>query len=42
VTAVVEADGKLYSAAKSVKVTAGGCGGWFNHYYYSIIEFLIT
>jgi sulfur-oxidizing protein SoxY len=27
VTAVVEADGKLYSAAKSVKVTAGGCGG---------------
>ena len=27
VTAVVEADGKLYSASKQVKVTAGGCGG---------------
>jgi sulfur-oxidizing protein SoxY len=27
VTAVVQADGKLYSASKMVKVTAGGCGG---------------
>ena len=27
VTAVVEADGKLYSATKEVKVTVGGCGG---------------
>ena len=27
VTAVVEADGKLYSASKQVKVTIGGCGG---------------
>ena len=27
VVAVVQADGKLYSASKSVKVTAGGCGG---------------
>ena len=27
VTAVVEAGGKLYSASKQVKVTAGGCGG---------------
>ncbi len=27
VTAVVKADGKLYSAAKEVKVTIGGCGG---------------
>jgi sulfur-oxidizing protein SoxY len=27
VTAVVEADGKLYSATKDVKVTIGGCGG---------------
>jgi len=27
VVAVVEVDGKLYSASKSVKVTAGGCGG---------------
>lgn len=27
VTAVVEADGKLYSATKEVKVTKGGCGG---------------
>jgi sulfur-oxidizing protein SoxY len=27
VTAVVEVDGKLHSASKSVKVTAGGCGG---------------
>ena len=27
VTAVVDVDGKLYSASKSVKVTAGGCGG---------------
>lgn len=26
-TAVVEADGKLYSATKEVKVTVGGCGG---------------
>jgi len=25
--AIVEADGKLYSAAKDVKVTVGGCGG---------------
>jgi len=30
VTAIVEVDGKLYSASKTVKVTAGGCGGWFN------------
>jgi len=30
VTAIVEADGKLYSASKQVKVTIGGCGGWFN------------
>ncbi len=27
VTAVVEADGKLYSTTKDVKVTIGGCGG---------------
>jgi len=27
VVAVVKADGKLYSAAKEVKVTIGGCGG---------------
>ncbi len=27
VTAIVEADGKLYSASKVVKVTKGGCGG---------------
>ena len=27
VSAVVKADGKLYSASKTVKVTAGGCGG---------------
>ncbi len=27
VTAIVQADGKLYSASKMVKVTAGGCGG---------------
>ncbi len=27
VTVVAEADGKLYSAAKLVKVTIGGCGG---------------
>lgn len=27
VIAVVEADGKLYSAKKTVKVTIGGCGG---------------
>jgi len=27
VTAVVEADGKLYSVSKEVKVTIGGCGG---------------
>lgn len=27
VTAVVKADGKLYSATKEVKVTIGGCGG---------------
>lgn len=27
VIAVVKADGKLYSAKKSVKVTIGGCGG---------------
>lgn len=27
VIAVVEADGKLYSASKEVKVTVGGCGG---------------
>ena len=27
VTAVVEADGKLFSSSKMVKVTAGGCGG---------------
>ena len=27
VTAVVDVDGKLYSASKLVKVTAGGCGG---------------
>lgn len=27
VTAVVEADGKLYAASKLVKVTIGGCGG---------------
>ena len=27
VIAVVEADGKLYSATKVVKVTIGGCGG---------------
>lgn len=27
VIAIVESDGKLYSAKKSVKVTVGGCGG---------------
>ena len=27
VTAVIKADGKLYSATKEVKVTIGGCGG---------------
>jgi sulfur-oxidizing protein SoxY len=27
VTVVAEADGKLYSASKLVKVTIGGCGG---------------
>jgi sulfur-oxidizing protein SoxY len=27
VVAIVKADGKLYSAKKSVKVTIGGCGG---------------
>jgi len=27
VTVVVEAGGKLYSAAKEIKVTVGGCGG---------------
>ncbi|MEA1914821.1 MAG: thiosulfate oxidation carrier protein SoxY [Campylobacterota bacterium] len=27
VTAVVQADGKLYAASKTIKVTAGGCGG---------------
>jgi sulfur-oxidizing protein SoxY len=27
VVAIVEADGKLYSAAREVKVTVGGCGG---------------
>ncbi|WP_067864361.1 thiosulfate oxidation carrier protein SoxY [Neptuniibacter marinus] len=27
VTAVVKAEGKLYSASKEVKVTIGGCGG---------------
>jgi sulfur-oxidizing protein SoxY len=27
VIAIVEADGKLFSAAKEVKVTVGGCGG---------------
>ncbi|WBL78648.1 thiosulfate oxidation carrier protein SoxY [Bradyrhizobium xenonodulans] len=27
VVAIVEADGKLYSATKEVKVTVGGCGG---------------
>lgn len=26
-TAIVEADGKLYSATRDVKVTVGGCGG---------------
>jgi len=30
VTAVVDVDGKLYSASKIVKVTKGGCGGWSN------------
>jgi len=27
VVAIVESDGKLYSASREVKVTAGGCGG---------------
>jgi sulfur-oxidizing protein SoxY len=27
VIAIVEANGKLYSATKEVKVTVGGCGG---------------
>ena len=27
VVAIVELDGKLYSATKEVKVTVGGCGG---------------
>jgi sulfur-oxidizing protein SoxY len=27
VVAVFESNGKLYSAAKEVKVTVGGCGG---------------
>jgi len=30
VSAVVEVNGKLHSASKLVKVTKGGCGGWFN------------
>jgi len=29
VTVIAEADGKLYSVSKLVKVTIGGCGGWF-------------
>jgi len=33
VTAIVEEGGKLYSASKLVKVTIGGCGGWFNSNY---------
>ncbi len=27
VVVLVEADGKLYSATKEIKVTVGGCGG---------------
>jgi sulfur-oxidizing protein SoxY len=27
VVAIVESDGKLYSATREVKVTVGGCGG---------------
>ena len=27
VVAIVESDGKLYTASKEVKVTVGGCGG---------------
>ena len=34
VTAVADVDGKLYSTSKVVKVTIGGCGGWFNHFIY--------
>jgi len=30
VTVVADVDGKLISASKLVKVTIGGCGGWFN------------
>jgi len=30
VTVVADVDGKLVSASKLVKVTIGGCGGWFN------------
>jgi len=30
VTAVVDVDGTLHSAAKLVKVTKGGCGGWLS------------
>jgi len=32
VTAVVQDGTTLFSASKMVKVTAGGCGGWFNHH----------
>jgi hypothetical protein len=28
VTVIAEANGKLYQATKTVKVTIGGCGGW--------------
>ena len=29
VTVVAEENGKLYAVSKLVKVTIGGCGGWF-------------
>jgi len=29
IVVVAEVDGKLYKASKIVKVTAGGCGGWY-------------
>jgi len=33
IVVVAKADGKLYSTSKEVKVTIGGCGGWFiNHF----------
>jgi len=30
VTVVADVDGKLHSVSKVIKVTIGGCGGWYN------------